>query len=376
MKIKLFLIAIVSLLISEVAFAQIDTTSNKIALLEQRIEQLEKNTRKNSVDWDKINRYAHPSGYVQLGYNWADDNTSTFKITRAMFTLSGNLYKGDYGKVDYKFQVNFAGTPKILDLFACYMPVKEFGVKFGQYKSPLTYENQMRTPVTLEFVNYALAIERFARMSDRDIAGFSAAGRDMGIDFLGSAIHKDGFSVINYDLAIFNGYKINSTDDNKSKDIVGRLIITPIKPLSLFTYFQRGEGAYPVYNEATRSYTPQTDNKYVKMYRYGGGFSYKADKDKGFARAELIGGKTGGMKSLGAYFAAGVGVAKGLMVVGRIDYVDEDTSYKGIYETNYTTGLLWRPLKNLDLKLNYTYKQIPKGFTDKNCVFFQLTYNY
>lgn len=126
MKIKLFLIAIVSLLISEVAFAQIDTTSNKIALLEQRIEQLEKNTRKNNVDWDKINRYAHPSGYVQLGYNWADDNTSTFKITRAMFTLSGNLYKGDYGKVDYKFQVNFAGTPKILDLFACYMPVKEF----------------------------------------------------------------------------------------------------------------------------------------------------------------------------------------------------------------------------------------------------------
>lgn len=369
---KLFLAA-VAILISAASFAQNETKS-----LEERVTSLEKTVKTRTSSWDKISRYITPSGYLIGGYDWNDAGTSTFKIKNVNLTLAGNLYKGDYGSVDYKLQFAFAGTPKVIDAFATYMPVKEFGAKFGQFKSPLTWENSMRSPTSLEFVNYSLAVQRLARMSDQDICGLSASGRDLGFSFLGSALERDGFSIINYELAVFNGYKLNTTDNNKSKDIVGRLIVNPIKPLSLFGYFQRGEGAYPTFDDETQKYTPQDENKYLKMFRYGGGFSYT--DSWGFARAELIGGHTDNLtrnfNSLGGYFAAGANITDHWKFVARYDYMDEDTDSKKINEMDYTAGITYAPLKYLDLKLNYTYRQLGGGFRDKNCIYVQLTVKF
>ena len=210
------------------------------------------------------------------------------------------------------------------------------------------------------------------------ICGLSASGRDLGFEFLGSALHRDGFSIINYELAIFNGYKLNTTDNNKSKDIVGRLIVTPVKPLSLFGYFQRGEGAYPTFNDVTQKLEPQDTDKYLKMFRYGGGFSYT--DYWGFARAEFIGGKTGNLtgdiKSAGGYFAAGANIDDHWKLVARYDYIDENVDSKKINEMDYTAGITYAPLKNVDLKLNYTYRQLNGGFQDKNCVYLQLTIKF
>ena len=365
------LLAAVALMIGAAAFAQNETDTKT---LEERVAALEK----KSVDWNKINRYVSVSGYVIGGYDWNDVGTSTFKLKNVNLSLFGNLYKGDYGSVDYKIQFAFAGSPKVIDAFTTYMPVKEFGMKFGQFKSPLTYENSMRSPTTLEFINYSLAVQRLARMSDQDICGLSASGRDLGFEFLGSALHRDGFSIINYELAIFNGYKLNTTDNNKSKDIVGRLIVTPVKPLSLFGYFQRGEGAYPTFNDVTQKLEPQDTDKYLKMYRYGGGFSYT--DNWGFARAEIIGGKTdnipGSINSAGGYFAAGANLNDHWRLVARYDYIDEDLDSKKINEMDYTAGITYAPLKNVDLKLNYTFKQLNGGFQDKNCVYVQLTVKF
>lgn len=365
---KLFLAA-VALMICAASYAQ-----NETKTLEERVASLEK----KSVDWNKINKYVSVSGYVIGGYDWNDAGTSTFKLKNVNLSLFGNLYKGDYGTVDYKIQLALAGSPKVIDAFTTYMPVKEFGMKFGQFKSPLTYENSMRSPTTLEFINYSLAVQRLARMSDQDICGLSASGRDLGFEFLGSALHRDGFSIINYELAIFNGYKLNTTDNNKSKDVVGRLIVTPVKPLSLFGYFQRGEGAYPTFNDVTQKLEPQDTDKYLKMFRYGGGFSYT--DYWGFARAEFIGGKTGNLtgdlKSAGGYFAAGANITDHWKFVARYDYIDENVDSKKINEMDYTAGITYAPLKNVDLKLNYTYRQLNGGFQDKNCVYLQLTIKF
>ena len=367
---KLFLAA-VALMICAASFAQ-NETDNKT--LEERVAALEK----KSTDWNKINKYVSVSGYVIGGYDWNDAGTSTFKLKNVNLSLFGNLYKGDYGTVDYKIQLALAGSPKVIDAFTTYMPVKEFGMKFGQFKSPLTYENSMRSPTTLEFINYSLAVQRLARMSDQDICGLSASGRDLGFEFLGSALHRDGFSIINYELAIFNGYKLNTTDNNKSKDIVGRLIVTPVKPLSIFGYFQRGEGAYPTFNDVTQKLEPQDADKYLKMHRVGGGFSYV--DSWGFARAEYIGGKTGNLtgdiKSAGGYFAAGANIDDHWRLVARYDYIDENVDSKKINEMDYTAGITYAPLKNVDLKLNYTYRQLNGGFQDKNCVYLQLTVKF
>ena len=350
--------------------------SNKLLAqnnLEERLSKIESNLEKKSPAWDKIVKSLNPGGYLQIGYNWADDNTSTFKITRAMLNFSGNLYSGKYGSIDYKFNTSFAGTPKILDLFVVYMPIKEFGIKVGEFKSPITYENEGISPTNLEFVNYANSVQRLARM-EGDICDLSTGGRDIGIEFLGSAFHKDGYSLLSYELALFNGYKLNTTDNNKSKDIVGKIMINPIKQLTLSTYFQRGEGAYPDFDEITQSFIPQTTDKYIVMWRYGGGAYYKPNW--GFLRGEFIGGKTGVLKSVGGYLAGGVWVAKNLMAVARADYFNADTKSSDIYEMDYTAGFRWEPHKNLDLRLNYTYKNLTGGFRDKSSIYTQLTVKF
>ena len=65
-----------------------------------------------------------------------------------------------------------------------------------------------------------------------------------------------------------------------------------------------------------------------------------------------------------------------LETTGFFDYMDEDTDSKKINEMDYTAGITYAPLKYLDLKLNYTYRQLGGGFRDKNCIYVQLTVKF
>ncbi|MBO7125777.1 MAG: hypothetical protein J6V74_08060, partial [Bacteroidales bacterium] len=196
---------------------------------------------------EQIKKLVTPSGFLQAGYTYTDANTSTFLLRRARIVLQGDLYKGDAGKFDYKLQLEVTGTPKILDLQLRYRPIDEFGIKLGQYKSPLSIENSEYNPAKLEFINYSLVVQRLARMSKTDLSGYNENGRDLGLEFFGSAFKQDDYSLLNYELAIFNGYKLNTNDDNQSKDIVGRLIVNATKELSFAGYYQWGEGNLPEY---------------------------------------------------------------------------------------------------------------------------------
>ena len=100
----------------------------------------------------QIKKLVTPSGFLQTGYTYTDESKSTFLLRRARLVLQGDLYKGDAGKVDYKLQLELTGTPKILDLFVRYRPINEFGLRLGQYKSPLSIENSEYNPAKLEFV--------------------------------------------------------------------------------------------------------------------------------------------------------------------------------------------------------------------------------
>lgn len=321
----------------------------------------------------QIKKLVTPSGFLQAGYTYTDAPQSTFLLRRARLVLQGDLYKGDAGKVDYKLQLELTGTPKILDLFVRYKPINEFGVRLGQYKSPLSIENSEYNPVKLEFINYSLVVQRLVRMSKNDLSGYNQNGRDLGLEFLGSAFKKDGYSLLNYELAIFNGHTLNANDNNESKDIVGRLIVNPIKELSIAGYFQWGEGALPGYNEATRKFAAQDTNLYVSMNRFGGGVAYKSAK--AFARAEYIAGKTGDLNSQGFYVAGGYQFVKGLSLVARYDFFDDDTDNSDYSEQDITVGLDYNPVNPIDLKLNYTLEN-NKGRDNRNGIYFMVTVKY
>ena len=282
-----------------VASAQTADSQAEVDALKERIAKLEK----RSEVWDKLKPAFKLSGYIQAGYDylWNEDgtSTSTLHLRRARMTMQGDVYKGEKGaKASYRLQVDFCRTPVIVDLWMKYQPVNQFGVQVGQFKVPVSIENTDYNATRLEFVNYAQVVQRLARLGSGDMTGIGSTGRDIGVQLAGGFIKKDGFSIINYEVGVFNGAGICTKDNNKSKDIAARLTVQPLKLLKIAGYYMYGEAdatslqtKYP----AIVADLSGANVKYIGYSRYGGGADY--NNDFLFARAEYIGGKTGNMTS-------------------------------------------------------------------------------
>lgn len=328
--------------------AQIDSLNLRIAKLEKR-----------SQVWDKLKPAFKVSGYIQAGYDylWNEDGTttSTFHLRRARISLQGDIYKGAKGaKASYRLQIDLCKELPIMDLWVKYQPINQFGVQFGQFKVPVSIENTDYNPTKLEFINYANTVQRLVRMSSSDLQGINSSGRDIGAMLYGGFIKKDGFSIINYEVGVFNGSGINTKDKNKSKDIAARLTIQPLQKLKIAAYYMGGETDASSLIE--KYPTMVVDNsgvntKYLGYNRYGGGFDF--NNKHIFARSEYIGGQTGAMRSEGVYAQVGYKFLNKCSVGVRFDYFDENKADDG-NQMNYSVAASYHPWKHLRLQAEYT----------------------
>ena len=303
------------------------------------------------VTWEEFQKHLKISGYLQALYTWeyadGESTNSSFRIRRARVSFAGKIAESKrVGIADYRLQVDFAESPKIVDAWVRYRPFEQLGIQVGEFKIPLSIENSEYAPLKLEFIDYSLVVQRLVRMSSHDVTGISSTGRDCGAQLYGGFIKRKGFHLLSYNLAIFNGNGINSKkDNNTSKDFVGRVMINPLKDLTIAGYYQYGEGNFG-------------EKRYVGYQRYGGGCAYNSPHT--FVRSEYIRGNTGTLLSEGTYISAGwkFHTAKvGYGSVGaRFDYFDEDirTSAR---EFNYTLGVAYQPWRYMRLQLDYTLKQ-------------------
>jgi hypothetical protein len=328
--------------------AQIDSLNLRIAKLEKR-----------SQVWDKLKPAFKVSGYIQAGYDylWNEDGTttSTFHLRRARISLQGDIYKGAKGaKASYRLQIDLCKELPIMDLWVKYQPINQFGVQFGQFKVPVSIENTDYNATKLEFINYANTVQRLVRMSSSDLQGINSSGRDIGAMLYGGFIKKDGFSIINYEVGVFNGSGINTKDKNKSKDIAARLTIQPLQKLKIAAYYMGGETDASSLIE--KYPTMVVDNsgvntKYLGYNRYGGGFDF--NNKHIFARSEYIGGQTGAMRSEGVYAQVGYKFLNKCSVGVRFDYFDENKADDG-NQMNYSVAASYHPWKHLRLQAEYT----------------------
>ena len=303
--------------------------------------------------WDKV-LAALPeiSGYVQTGYEWSD-RSSTFFIKRVRLNLAGAIAP----KLDYRVQIEFA-SPKIVDAYLCYKPFDELNVQLGEYKLPFSIENTDYVPLKYEFIEYPLSLRRL--MGFNDVCGLSATGRDMGAMLYGGFFNRKGYSVLGYNFGVFNGEGLNVKDKNKSKDLVARLTLRPVRGLQI-------AGSY---------YWGEYGSDYLKRVRYGAGACY--DEGPLVVRAEWICGTTGlpaggELDSDGWYAVGGWRVTPSLMSVVRYDTFLENSSESASRQTNYTAGVVWQPVKYLRCQLNYTYEQYGGTNPDRNVVKAMLT---
>lgn len=353
---KKFILSIIALAFAGTLSAQEQTNQQaQIDSLNLRIAKLEK----RSQVWDKLKPAFKVSGYIQAGYDylWNEDGTttSTFHLRRARISLQGDIYKGAKGaKASYRLQIDLCKELPIMDLWVKYQPINQFGVQFGQFKVPVSIENTDYNPTKLEFINYANTVQRLVRMSSSDLQGINSSGRDIGALLYGGFIKKDGYSIINYEVGVFNGSGINTKDKNKSKDIAARLTIQPLQKLKIAAYYMGGETDASSLIE--KYPTMVVDNsgvntKYLGYNRYGGGFDF--NNKHIFARSEYIGGQTGAMRSEGVYAQVGYKFLNKCSVGVRFDYFDENKADDG-NQMNYSVAASYHPWKYLRLQAEYT----------------------
>ena len=371
------------IILSLLLFAGIGTVSaqaveNQVesADLQDRAAKLEK----RSEVWDKLKPAFKLSGYIQAGYDylWNEDGTktSTLHLRRARMTMQGDVYKGKKGaKASYRLQIDFCRTPVIVDLWMKYQPVNQFGVQVGQFKVPISIENTDYNATKLEFVNYAQVVQRLARLGSGDMTGISSTGRDIGVQLAGGFIKKDGFSIINYEVGVFNGAGICVKDNNLSKDIAARLTIQPLKRLKIAGYYMVGEADATSLHSKYPGIVSGLDSfnvKYIGYNRYGGGADF--NNDFLYARAEYIGGKTGSLTSQGAYAQVGYKFLGKCSVGVRFDYFDENTDADG-NQINYAAAISYHPWKHLRLQAEYTRQTYNNmvGSKNGNCLYLMAT---
>lgn len=290
------------------------------------------------------------SGFINMRYQYsdADGGSNSFDIRRARLDFKGNMA----ARLDYRFQVEFAGSVKILDAYVRYKIDPRFNVQAGEFKIPFSLEN-VYGPTTLETVDNSMAISRLCNYSD--VSGISANGRDIGVGFYGGFIRRNGYHIIDYAVGLFNGNGINLSDNNKSKDFSGRLTINPLRYLSFAGSYYNG------------SYGREGETH--GRVRAGAGARW--DDRRLLVRSEYIYGKTGGMESEGVYAVAGYFVHPKFQPLLKYDYFQQDKTLAATKENDYTIGLNYYPIKALRLQANYTYKAMGAGLRDINYVAFQ-----
>lgn len=303
--------------------------------------------------WEKIvARLPHFSGYLQPGFEWSNTSSSFF-IKRVRLSLTGNISP----KFDYKIQMEFVKM-QFLDAYIQYKPLRELNFRVGQFSIPFTIENTDYSPLTTELIDLPLTVKRLSGYDD--LVGVTSVGRDRGFSTFGGFFHREGYDIVKYEFALFNGEGIDAWDRNGHKDIVARLSIVPVRGLTL-------SGAY---------YDGEFGADRITRIRYAAGGDY--NRGRLIARGEWIGGrtgnKTGGMKSAGWYLMGGYRVLKNFAILARYDTLQENIADEATQQTNYTAGLLWVPYKFLRCQLNYTFEKHGKpDVANRNVIAVQLT---
>ena len=337
-----------------------DAAAAKIDSLELRIAKMEK----RSKNWAKVKQYLNFSGFIQAAYDWTDaDNSSTFHVRRARLNLTGDLYRGKKGAtIDYRLYFDLARIPKkapILDMWVRYRPCKEFGIQMGQFKNKFSFEASIG-PNKYDFIDFSYAVTRLAKMGSKDVLGLDMTARDLGVEFMGGFIHKEGYSVLNYNIAVLNGSGINVKDNNKSKDVMARLTVKPMKELAIAGYYQWGENVLSTEQAAAYGWTGNCD--YVTSHRWGAGLDYNTKCC--FVRGEYIGGITGKMRSESAYVSGGYKFYAPKMpgygwVGAMVDYFTLDASKaKENSDLRYAICVGYQPVKYARIQLAYSLEQM------------------
>jgi len=332
---------VINLLINKNIIKQEDADSLRSEAAIKAQEQKEKQKSFNIT----AKRGIGISGYIQNRFQSLQEagKPDANDIRRARLDFKGNVTP----TWEYRLHVDMAGTPKILDAIATFKPYDQFKIQAGQFKIPLSLENNTSSN-NMEVIERAQVVEALVARN-RDVIG-NHNGRDIGIQAFGSILKIKGSFIVDYFVAGFQGVGINTSDNNEPKDFGARIVIHPIKGLDLGASYYNGFNRFGtiVKNEIRK--------------RVGGEITYTYNIIS--IRGEYIQGEDGDFENKTGYnhieregwygqLSCYV-IAKKLQLVGRYDTYDPDKDKSENATTNVLGGVTFFFNDWAKLQVNYT----------------------
>lgn len=289
------------------------------------------------------------SGYAQLGYTYSDANgpDNTFDVKRIIFMADGKITD----QWSCYFMYDFAAGGNLLEVYTDYKFLPQLTARLGQFKTPYTIEN-MLSPSTVELINcYALPVSYLAAINGSDRLCASNGGRDIGLMVYGDLFKNN---LLTYKLAVMNGQGINTKDRNNQKDIVGYLMVNPLKWLSVGGSFIKGKG----YAMADSNLSDIKEGENYNRNRWSMGAVLTAAKAS--LRTEYLAGKDGEIRSRGFYATGCAQVLPKLEVIVSYDRFNRNTEMED-KQTNYIAGLQYWFYPKCRVQAQYTRQEPQLG---------------
>jgi phosphate-selective porin OprO and OprP len=339
---------VLNLLVSNKTINQLqaDSVRAEAALQQQQAEASRKSFFINA------SRQMQLAGYLQLRYQAFDEPTKRdgFDIRRARLDLKGNVTP----YFSYRVQADLASSPKLIDGYGEIKLADYFSITAGQFKVPFSLEN-LTSSNKLESIDRSQVVEALVARG-KDVIG-NQNGRDIGIQVSGTFLKIKDQPLFEYRIGVFNGSGINVADTaNSAKDVVGRLIATPLKGLSF-------GGSY--YNGWDKAVKPDVAGESQVRNRFGLEASYVTDKLS--LKGEYISGKDGKTSREGWYIQAGYFIiSRRMQVLGKYDTYDPSTSAADNISTNYVLGANYTFNNWSRLQAFYTIRREEGDAVDNN----------
>ena len=310
------------------------------------------------------------SGYGQFRYQYFQEDQKVkvdgFDIRRAYLDIKGDITP----YWSYRLQVDFATSPKIIDVYTELKPRDEISFTIGQQVIPFSLSN-VTSNAKLILADRAQVVEA-ATFRRGDVLGDNS-GRDIGITAFGSLISFNGLKLVEYRVGVFNGSGINRPDLNDGKDIGGRIILHPVKGLDLGGSFISGWTPDSV--SLSKIGINVSPDQLGKRQRLGGEINYTYKFLS--ASAEYIVFQDGEVSRSGYYAQlAAFLLPNKIQLAGRYDSFDKDVDKDDNVSSNITFGMNYYINPNAALQAAYTFKQEEGTSVDNNFTALQLLISF
>ncbi len=285
-------------------------------------------------------------GYIQPQWEYYQTtdghDANSFTFNRARLAAVGNI---PYD-VSYFFMVDFSkfksGSPWLLDAFISYSRFDWAKVSFGQFKSPISLEQN--TPCqSLHTVYRSKVVDELA-----------GPQRDMGAMLFGGTAE----SKFHYYLAIMNDYEKGFEDENIAKSVKGRLTYSPVEFLQIGGSFAYGKTGANEDNTKTRAGGEVQVS--FSNFLFQGEYLWADDTGDyttgGGCDGTPIEFHTGGVTRCGFFAQAMYKTSWNLQPVFKFENYDADKSIDNNTETIMTYGVNYFLNDWTRIQLNYRYK--------------------